>query len=125
MGNLIDIQSQIEKLQKQAADIRSREFASTVQDILAKMQAFGITIKDLSAGLKKAPKTRGRPAGKGKAKDKAPSRRAGKKAAGASTVAPKYQGPNGETWTGRGLMPRWMAALVAEGKSKEDFAIKA
>jgi DNA-binding protein H-NS len=40
-------------------------------------------------------------------------------------VAPKYQGPNGETWTGRGLMPRWMAALVAEGKSKEDFAIKA
>ena len=69
MGNLIDIQSQIEKLQKQAADIRSREFTSTVQDILAKMQAFGITIKDLSAALKKAPKTRGRPAGKGKGKD--------------------------------------------------------
>jgi|688.fasta_scaffold534879_1 DNA-binding protein H-NS len=124
MGNLIDIQSQIEKLQKQAADIRSREFTSTVQDILAKMQAFGITIKDLGAGLKKAPKTRGRPAGKGKVKV-AGTRRAAKKAAGTSTVAPKYQGPNGETWTGRGLMPRWMAALVAEGKSKEDFAIKA
>jgi DNA-binding protein H-NS len=124
MGNLIDIQSQIEKLQKQAADIRSREFTSTVQDILAKMQAFGITIKDLNSGLKKAPKTRGRPAGKGKVKA-AGTRRAAKKAAGTSTVAPKYQGPNGETWTGRGLMPRWMAALVAEGKSKEDFAIKA
>jgi hypothetical protein len=56
MGNLIDIQSQIEKLQKQAADIRSREFTSTVQDILAKMQAFGITIKDLGAGLKRRPR---------------------------------------------------------------------
>jgi DNA-binding protein H-NS len=122
MGNLIDIQSQIEKLQKQAADIRSREFSSTVQEILGKMQAFGITLKDLSAGLKKAPKTRGRPAGKAKAKV-AGTRRAAKKSTGA--VAPKYQGPNGETWSGRGLMPRWMATLVAEGKSKDDFAIKA
>lgn len=122
MGNLIDIQSQIEKLQKQAADIRSREFNSTVQEIISKMQAFGITVKDLNAGLKKAPKTRGRPAGKVKVKAAGP-RRAAKKSAG--SVAPKYQGPNGETWSGRGLMPRWMATLVAEGKSKEDFAIKA
>lgn len=67
MGSLIDIQSQIEKLQKQAADIRSREFNSTVQDILAKMAAFGITVKDLEAARKKAPKTRGKAAGKVKA----------------------------------------------------------
>jgi len=53
MGSLIDIQSQIEKLQKQAADIRSREFNSTVQDILAKMAAFGITVKDLEAAPQK------------------------------------------------------------------------
>ena len=39
MSNLIDIQSQIEKLQKQASDIRAREFDKTVQDIVAKMQA--------------------------------------------------------------------------------------
>jgi DNA-binding protein H-NS len=24
-------------------------------------------------------------------------------------VAPKYRGPNGETWAGRGAMPRWPA----------------
>ena len=47
MSNLIDIQDQIEKLQKQAAEIKSREFAKTVQDIRAKMKAFGITLKDL------------------------------------------------------------------------------
>ena len=38
MTNLIDIQGQIEKLQKQAADIKSKEFSATVRDIQAKMQ---------------------------------------------------------------------------------------
>jgi DNA-binding protein H-NS len=47
MSSLIDIQSQIQKLQKQAEGIKAKEFQSTVQDILAKMQAFGITVKDL------------------------------------------------------------------------------
>ncbi|MFM8623815.1 MAG: H-NS family nucleoid-associated regulatory protein [Betaproteobacteria bacterium] len=120
MGNLIDIQSQIEKLQKQAADIRSREFHTTVQDILAKMAAFGITVKDLEAARKTGPKGRG--AGKAKA---AGGARAAKKGAAKSAVAPKFRGPNGETWTGRGLMPRWLSALVSSGRSKDEFAIKA
>ncbi|MDT8989860.1 H-NS histone family protein [Curvibacter sp. APW13] len=117
MTNLLDIQSQIEKLQKQANDIRAKEFDATVQDILAKMQAFGITIKDLQTakpakGRKSAAKPRTAKAAK-------PSKRAG------VAVAPKYRGPNGETWTGRGLMPKWLSALVAQGQSKESFAISA
>src|SRR5215475_3301558 len=40
-----------------------------------------------------------------------------------TTVAPKYRGPNGETWAGRGAMPRWMAAAIKEGKTREDFLI--
>lgn len=40
-------------------------------------------------------------------------------------VAPKYRGPNGETWTGRGLKPRWMAAALKGGKKVEDFLIGA
>lgn len=39
-------------------------------------------------------------------------------------VAPKYRGPNGETWTGRGLPPRWLAALEAAGRKRESFLIK-
>ena len=38
-------------------------------------------------------------------------------------VAPKYQGPEGETWAGRGATPRWLAALLKEGHSIEAFAI--
>ena len=120
MNNLVDIQIQIQKLQKQASEIRDREFDKTVQEILSKMQAFGITVKDLqtaaSAGGKK---------GRGKAAASAQSKAvvAKKKKSGA-VVAAKYRGPNGEAWSGRGLTPRWLASLLAQGKTKEDFAIK-
>ena len=123
MSNLIDIQSQIEKLQKQAAEIRVKEFQKTVQEILVKMQAFGITFKDLQPG-----KVRGAKA-KAKSKTAATAKSAGSKGKkkgvkGAMVVAAKYRGPNGEAWSGRGLMPRWLAALVAQGQAREDFAIK-
>ncbi len=114
MGNLIDIQNQIGKLQKQASEIKAKEFHSTVQDIRAKMQAFGITVKDLQSGK-----------GRGvKAKAGVSAKRAGAKKKSASALAAKYRGPNGETWSGRGLTPRWLAALVSQGRTKEDFAIK-
>jgi DNA-binding protein H-NS len=38
-------------------------------------------------------------------------------------VAPKYRGPNGETWSGRGLKPRWLAAELDSGKQLADFLI--
>ncbi len=123
MSNLIDLQAQIEKLQKQANDIKAKEFSGTVQEILSKMQAFGITVKDLQtskpAKAGKAGKAgRGRPAASPKASGAAkPSRKAG------VPVAAKYRGPNGETWSGRGLMPKWLAALVAQGQPKETFLI--
>ncbi len=118
MGNLIDIQGQIEKLQKQADEIKTRDFDNTVQEILANMQAFGITTKDLAPGKRRGAK------GKAKAKA-APGKRtaAASKKTGAP-VAPKFRGPQGETWSGRGLMPRWLSALVAQGQPKENFAIK-
>lgn len=39
-------------------------------------------------------------------------------------AAPKYRGPNGETWTGRGLPPRWLAELENKGKKRASFLIK-
>ncbi len=126
MSNLIEIQSQIEKLQKQAADIKTREFDKTIQEILAKMQAFGISLTDLQSAMGKRAKTgagkkRGNKSGAAKApvkRGRQPSKQAGIK------VAPKYRGPNGETWSGRGVMPRWLATLVAQGQTRESFAIK-
>jgi DNA-binding protein H-NS len=40
-------------------------------------------------------------------------------------VAPKYRNPANpaETWAGRGLRPRWLAAALKSGKKLEDFSI--
>ena len=40
-------------------------------------------------------------------------------------VKPKYRNPanRSETWTGRGLKPKWMVAAMKGGKKQEDFAI--
>ena len=115
MNNLIDIQSQIEKLQKQAADIKARDFDKTIQEIRAKMQAFGISTKDLQTY---------KSSGKGK-KDAAIKKRnnVAVLATTSKTVAPKFRGHNGEVWSGRGLTPRWLATLIEQGRKKEEFAI--
>lgn len=113
MSNLVDIQSQIEKLQKQAESLKAKEFNNTVVEIRAKMKAFGITIKDLA--LKPSKKSN-------LTKAKKASKPRKSKAAGVP-VAAKYKGPNGETWSGRGLTPKWLAALLAQGHNKEEFVI--
>ena len=41
-----------------------------------------------------------------------------------SPVAAKYRNDaTGQTWSGRGLKPRWMRAEIEAGKKAEDFAI--
>src|SRR5262249_5429396 len=38
-------------------------------------------------------------------------------------VPPKYRGPSGETWAGRGAKPRWLAAAIKGGKKLDVFLI--
>ena len=100
MSSLIDIQKQIAELQAQAQEIKTREFSEKVAMIKETMATYGITVEDLQ----------GKPANVGKVKSSSPA-------------PAKYAGPEGKTWSGRGLMPRWLAALVAEGHSKEEYLI--
>lgn len=118
MSNLIDIQMQIEKLQKQASQIKAKEFHKTIVEIRGKMSAFGITVKDLqiSSGAKSQGKTK--TVGLSK-----PAKTAGKKVTGAIVPA-KYKGPEDQMWSGRGLTPRWLKTLIDGGQTKEDFLIK-
>ena len=43
-----------------------------------------------------------------------------------SKVAAKYRNPAdaSQTWTGRGLAPKWMQELLAAGRDKAEFEIK-
>lgn len=119
MSDLMEIRGQIQVLEKQAAEMKARDFGKTVQDIREKMEVFGITVKDLQT-VKRGAKT-------GKAKKEVAAKKAvvpGAKSSPGKPVAAKFRGPNGETWSGRGLSPRWLAVLVEQGASRDDFAIK-
>lgn len=61
----------------------------------------------------------------------APGKKRGRPAGGAmrsstlkgTKVPPKYRGPGGETWAGRGAKPRWLTALLSDGHSLEEFSV--
>jgi DNA-binding protein H-NS len=90
-----EYQEQIAKLQTLAEQARQSELAEAKKRIQDLMEASGITMADLQDSK--------RPVGVKKQ----------------NTVAAKYKDPNsGQTWTGRGRAPRWLA-----GKKKEDFLI--
>ena len=44
------------------------------------------------------------------------------KAAG-TTLPVKYRGLNGEEWSGRGRLPKWLHAAEAEGKGRDTFKV--
>ena len=117
MSKLIDLQTQIAHLQKQAEEIRGKEFDATITEIRQKMQAFGITIKDLQS-----TKVKSKPGRKSKV---AATEKPAKVRKATTAVAAKYRGPNSETWSGRGLTPKWLASLVAQGHTKEQYLISA
>jgi DNA-binding protein H-NS len=43
-----------------------------------------------------------------------------------SKVAARYRNPSNslQTWTGRGLAPKWMQELLSSGRDKSEFEIK-
>ncbi|HIV73443.1 MAG TPA: H-NS histone family protein [Candidatus Aquabacterium excrementipullorum] len=98
------LEKQAAELEKALTDARRTERAGVINQIKSLMAEHGLTAADLG--------------GKATGGGKAPSASAGRK------VAPKYRNAaTGETWTGRGLQPKWIAAAVASGKKLEDFAI--
>src|ERR1700745_2923661 len=50
--------------------------------------------------------------------------RAGGRPLKGKKVPPKYRGPSGETWAGRGAKPRWLVAAIKDGKKLDDFLIE-
>ena len=87
---------QIAKLQSLAEAARKDEINDAIKKIKDLMQLHGVTVGDLSsARVAKATKAKG------------------------SFAAQFKNHETGETWTGRGRAPRWLA-----GKDKEQFRIK-
>lgn len=101
MSSYAEIQAQIQRLQKEAEEVRLRELNDVISEIKAKIAKYNLSASDL--GLKGA--------------------RRGRRASGGAGAAAKYRSPKGETWSGFGRQPQWIKDAVAAGKKKEDFAI--
>lgn len=140
---LAQIQSQIDKLQKEAEAIRAREVADVIGRIKEAIAHYGLSAADLGldgkasraparkSGAKAAkaakavkaaaadpavaPKGRRRAAGGGGAKAAKPAR--------VSVI--KYADDQGHTWTGVGKRPNWFLAAIAAGKTADDLRVAA
>ncbi len=118
----LQLQKQIAALTKEAEDLKRAETEGVVARIKEAIAAYGLTAADL--GL--AGGRRGRPAGKAvaaAAPRKAAAKGAAKAARKGAPVKVKYRDGNGNTWTGRGLQPRWLKAALAAGAKIDDFKI--
>jgi DNA-binding protein H-NS len=56
--------------------------------------------------------------------NRSPGTKAKKTKSGGNKVAAKYRNAStGESWSGRGLQPRWLKAALASGRKLSDFAV--
>lgn len=97
MSTYAEIKAQIAELESKAQQARIVELDAAKAQIAEIMKAYQLTLDDITSS----------------ARSKAPSKVR-------HPVAIKYRdSASGETWTGRGRAPRWLA-----GKNKEDYLVK-
>jgi DNA-binding protein H-NS len=115
-ASLSDLIAKKAALEKQIATFQREQRGEAIAKVKALMAEYGLTAADLGGSRAAAPQAASgaAPAKKGKRSSAA----AGKK------VAPKYRNPaTGDTWTGRGLQPKWLKAALASGRALSDFAL--
>jgi len=99
MANLSELLAQKAALEKQIAQTQRDDRERAIAQVKTLMAEYGLTAADLKA-------------------------RRGAKAGSGNKVAAKYRDKaTGDSWSGRGLQPRWLKAALATGKKLSDFAI--
>lgn len=97
------VRAQIAKLEKEAEALRRQELKNVIAQVRQVVAEYGLTAADL-----------GLSGGRGAAR--------GGKARRASTGAARYRDPaTGQTWTGRGRPPAW----IADAEDRDAFLIEA
>lgn len=95
----VELQVVIDKAEKALKEKQSKKRKEVIAQIKELANSIGVTV-DITDDAEK-------PVRKGK------------------KVAPKFRNPDNaeKTWTGRGVAPKWMQALVNEGRDKSEFLI--
>jgi DNA-binding protein H-NS len=121
MARLQDLLAQKATLDRQIAETQRKERSAAIAHIKTLMEQYELTPADVGGAAK-----RGRPAGKraASATSKAGSGKVRASTMKGTKVAPKFRNKaTGETWSGRGLQPRWLKTALAGGKKLADFAV--
>jgi DNA-binding protein H-NS len=95
MATYKQLTAQLDKLHKEVAVAREKEIADAIVDIKGKIAEYSLTIEELGFSSRRGGTAKKKP------------------------LPPKYRNPKtGETWSGRGRSPAWLA-----GRNKERFLI--
>lgn len=98
MSTLKELLAQRAALDEQINQTKDRERSEAIARVKTLMSEYGLTVADLNTRAPKAVKV--------------------------SKVAAKYRNQaTGETWSGRGLQPKWLKAAIAGGAKLSDFAL--
>ncbi len=101
MARLQELLARKEALEREIEQTKKQERAEAIAKVRSLMSEYGLTLADLSA----------------KASAKAASKPGAK-------VAPKYRDKaTGQTWSGRGLQPKWLKAALAGGRRIDEFKL--
>lgn len=126
--SVAQLTEQLQRIQRQLDAAKEKEVAGVIARIQEAISHYGLTPEQLFT-----PTSKRAASGRGQTKASAPrqprkpldpaTKRVKSQASGTKLPA-KFADGAGNTWTGRGLTPRWLTEAIAAGKAKEDFAVK-
>ena len=99
---LTDLLAQKAALEQQIIEMQREQRADAIAQVKTLMAEYGLTLADIGQ----------------------PPRAAAAPRPVKAKVAAKYRDPaTGNTWSGRGLKPKWLSAALADGRQLTDFAV--
>ncbi len=108
MSSLEELKAQIAELERQAAEVRSREKVGVIEQIKEQIALYELTPSDLGFNVSSLP-----------LRELKFQSRAGK-----AKPNPKYRDEHGNEWSGgRGRKPQWVVALLEAGGDIEQYRI--
>ena len=99
--SIAELLAQKAAIEKQIAEAQRGARSEAIAQVRALMAQYGLTLADIGSKAAAVPR-----------------------AGGAKKVAAKYRNPaTGDTWSGRGLQPKWLKAALTSGRALADFTI--
>ncbi len=100
-NQLTDLLAQKAALEQQIAEVQREQRSDAVAKVKTMMAEYGLTLADIGSS------------GKGATPKKLTNK-----------VAAKFHNAaTGDTWSGRGLKPKWLTAALASGRALSEFAV--